>query len=577
MPRVPAPAGPQAASAPLQGGYQQPIDVTRDQRALAGAAASIAEGVDKYQLRADQDAAFATEAKLKSEWLDFEGKLREQRKGRDAASYDTEVDTWWKEAGERYGKDLSPGAMRLVNRSLVTSQLQAVAGAKAYKEQQLNASAESSYRAAQAVSINEAATVGTEAAAIKALADMGQKRAERAALQGWTPEQVKADELNASSTLHGVMVQKLMRQDPAAAQVYFDKYRSAIGAEAQVQIEGALRQVTAAVDGSATAGEVWAQMGPKADGQPVELDKMEAAARAKYPNDPTRQRATIENIQQRAAAFNAAERERTAGKVNSVMDAYSRGIPMSRLQTMPEFMALPGAERARIQEHINDRNHLLWARSIEDRARLEREQQQKAFPSFLEYSDPEKLATMTRAQVTALLPSLGNDLTNHLVTKWEGMQKKEGKLEARMDTEDFNHVADEMGLRPYDPTKSEAQRQALGELKYRTEQIINQAQVAKKGLLTREEKQEVLRQEMARRVVVDGTWSRAREVPVIMLKPDEIRDVVVPDTDRAQIAGALQQMFQTTGRAEFAPTEANMRRLYLQHKSRAAALLPAEK
>jgi len=577
MPRVPAAEGPQLRTAPLQGGYQQNLDVTRDQRALAGGIANAAEAVSKYQQRADQDAAFATEAALKSEWIDYEGKLREQRKGRDAASYDAEVEAWWKDAAARHGKGLSPSAARLVNRSLVTSQLQAVAGAKAYKEQQLNASAESSYRSAQALSVNEAATVGTEDAALKALADMEQKRLERARLQGWTPEQTKADALNASNVLHSVMVQKLMRQDPAAAQVYFDKYRGAIGAEQQVQIEGALRQINAAVDGSAAAGEIWDAFGPRSDGDPVNIDHMEEAARQRFEKDPTRQRAAIENIQQRAAAFNAAERERTAGKVNNVMDAYSRGTPMSRLQTMPEFMALPGAERAKIQDHINDRNHALWARGIEDRARIERAAQVKAFPQFLEKSDPEVLATMTRAQVTALLPSLGNELTSHLVTKWEGLQKKEGKLEARIDTEDFNHVADDMGLSPYDPTKTEKQRQVLGELKYRTEQLISQAQAAKKGSLTREEKLELFRGEMARTVVVGRTLLPNREVPVIQLKPEEVAKVIVPETDRAQIADALKQLYQRTGDPKYAPTEQNMRQVYLQNKSRAARLLPAEK
>lgn len=576
MPRVPVSEGPQLRSAPLQGGYQQPIDVTRDQRALATGLANVAEGIDKYQQRADQDTAFATEAALKSEWIDYESKLREQRKGRDAASYDTEVETWWKDAAARHGKGLSPGAARLVNRSLVTSQLQAVAGAKAYKEQQLNASAEASYRAAQAVSINEAATVGTEAAALKAIADMDAKRLERARLQGWTPEQTQADALTSSSTLHAVMIQKLMRTDPAGAQVYFDKYKGAIGAEAQAQIQGALHQVNAAVDGSAAAGEIWDAFGPRTDGEPVDIDHMEEAARQRFEKDPTRQRAAIENIQQRAAAFNAAERERTAGKVNAVMDAYSRGTPMSKLQTMPQFLALPGAKRAEIQDHINDRNHMLWARNIEDRARLEREQQQKAFPSFLTYSDPDRLSTMTRAQVQSLLPQLGNELTGHLVTKWEALQKNEGKLEARIDTEDFNHVADEMGLRPFDPTKTEAQRQALGELKYRTEQLISQAQAVKKATLTREEKMELVRTEMARKVVVNG-WFTNREVPVIQLKPDEMSKVIVPEGDRAQIADALKQMYQRTGDALYAPTEQNMRRLYLQNKSRAARLLPAEK
>lgn len=571
MPRVPTSAGPQGLTSVTPGAYQQPADVSRDARQLAGGLASAAGALDAYQERQDQDAAFAADAKLKSDWLDFETKLRDSRKGRDAASIDTEAAQWWQDAASKYAADLSPRARRLVNRSLVTSQMQAMAGVKNYKEQQLNASADASYRAAQAVSINEAATVGTEAAALKAIADMDQKRAERAALQGWTPEQAKADSLSWTGTLHGIMVQKLMRQDPAAAQVYFDKYRGAIGAEQAAALEGQLAHTSAALDGSAAAGKIWAALGPKADGQPVEIDKMEEAARKQYAGDPVRQKMAIAEVQARAAAFNAAERERTAGRVNTVMDAYANGVPLSRLRSMPDFMALPGAERAKIQEHITDRNYVLMARSAEDRARRERELQQKAFPQFLELSDPEKLATLTRDQVRAKLPELGNDLTNHLVTKWESLQKAETKLEAKIDQDQFNTIAEDFKLRPYDPHKSEVERSALGGLKARVEMLISGAQKAKKGALDREEKEVLMRQEMARTVLVDGTWSIARQVPVILMKPEDIPDVVVPDADRARLAEKMRIRYQTTKDPIFQPTEENLRRWYLVDKAPASA------
>jgi len=576
MPTVPISQGPTLREAPLQGGFQRQVDVTANQRQVGAGLANISDALAYRENRNDQDAAFAADAKLKKEWLDYESQLRSQRKGRDAATYDTEVEAWWKDASQRYGQDLSPGAQRLVNRSLATSQAQAVAGAKAYKEQQLNASAAASYQSAQTVSINEAATVGNERAVVKAITDMDQKRSERAALESWTPEQREADRMHWNTQLHTVMVQKLVRTDPAAAQTYYDKYKAEIAAPQQNALEAHLQQTSAVMDGSAAADSIWKDMGPKADGQPVELDKMEAAAREQFKNDPVRQKAAIADIHQRAASFNAAERERTAGKVNAVMDAYSKGASLTQLQRMPEFQSLPGKERAQIQDHINDRNHMLWARSIEDRARLEREMARKAFPAYLEYSNPETLGTMTRAQVQALQPTLGNELTNHLVTKWEGLQKKDAKLEARMDQDDFNHVADQMGLSPFKANTEDKKRQ-LGELKYRTEQLINQAQVAKKGPLTREEKMELMTQEMARTVTVDrwGPWNA--QVPVIQLSKDDLKNVLVPDTEREQISAALKTLYQETGQAIYAPTEENMRRLYLMSKSVAARLLPSEK
>lgn len=576
MPRVPVSSGPNVRDQALQGGYRQEVDVSSGERMGAKAADSVAGAVEARQYRNDQDTAFATDAKIKTEWLEYEGKLRDARRGRDAASYDAEVQQWWQDAAGRHADGLSPGAQRLVSRSLTTSQVQAVAGAKAYKEQQLNASADASYRAAQAVSINEAATVGNEAATIKAQADMDQKRADRAALMGWTPEQVKADATSWNTTLHSTVVQKLMRADPTAAQQYYDKYKGQIGAEQQAALENHLQQTSVAVDGNTAATAIWSQFGPKADGQPVELDKMEEAVRAQYPKDPARQKAAIGEVQQRAAAFNAAERERTAGKTNAVMSAYSKGATLAQLQTMPEFQSMPGAQQAQIQDHIRDRNHTLWAQSVEDRARLQREQEQKAYPAFLEYSNPQNLGAMTRSQVQALQPMMGNALTEHLVTKWDALQKPQAKLEARMDTEDFNHVADQLGLSPF-KANTEDKKRELGELKYRVEQVINGAQVAKKGSLTRDEKMDLMKAEMSRTVTVDPTFGFKREVPVIQLNSKQVADVVIPDTERPKVAAALKAMYDETKDPAWAPTEENLRRAYLLGKSSASKLITPPK
>ena len=68
------------------------------------------------------------------------------------------------------------------------------------------------------------------------------------------------------------------------------------------------------------------------------------------------------------------------------------------------------------------------------------------------------------------------------------------------------------------------------------------------------------------------------QVPVIQLNADDAARVVVPPTDRAQIAQALQTMYANDPKnPAYAPTEANMRRLYLMRQSRAAALIPAAK
>jgi hypothetical protein len=572
MPRVPQYDGPQVRDQPAPQVQLNAPDVGRKGRQIAAGLSDLSDVLQRQAERDDQDAAFRTEAQLKADWLQYEGQLRESRKGRDAATIDTETEQWWKDAAGKYGSDLSPNARRPVTRSLMASQLQAVAGAQAYKQQQLDASASASYQAAQGMSVNEAATIGTEGAATTALAVMAEKRAERARLQGWTPEQTKADETAWATMLHGTVLSKMMRADPAAAQTYFDKYRGQMDARAQSEIEGHLAQTSAALDGSNAAGSIWSSIGPKADGQPVELDKMEAQARERFAGDPTRQKATIDELRQRAAAFNASEGERKAGRVNAVMGAYGKGATMGQLRAMPEFQALGGQEQTQILEHINDRNHMLWARSVEDRARLEREQERKAYPAFLAYSDPETLGTMTRAQVQALLPAMGPQMTEHLITKWDGLQKAGARLEARMDSDDFNHVATRLGFDVF--TKNKDDRKALGELKFRVEQLIDQAQAAKKGPLTREEKMNMMQDEMGRTVILSrGFFGFTDEVPVIQLRPRDLTDVQVPVDERAAIVEKMRQRYAVTKDPAFEPTEQNVINWYLLGKSKAAGFV----
>jgi hypothetical protein len=184
---------------------------------------------------------------------------------------------------------------------------------------------------------------------------------------------------------------------------------------------------------------------------------------------------------------------------------------------------------------------------------------------------------MSRNEVQALRPTFGMEATEHLLNKWEAIQKPRGQTEARIDTEDFNRIADDLGLKPYAPNKTEAGKKALGDLKYRVEKLIDQEQSVKKGALTREEKGELMRKEMARTVTVDGFFSDST-VPVIQLSARDAAKVVVPPAEKAQIAEALRVAYQRDPtNPRYAPTEENMRRLYLMKQSPAAGLIPDAK
>ena len=404
--------------------------------------------------------------------------------------------------------------------------------------------------------------------------------AEAGRLQGLSSAETLAKTVEALSPAHSAVVASALqagRTDYAKA--YMEKVSAELTPQARLQLQEHLKATDAAQVAMAAAGDIWGTLGPKADGQPVELDKMEAAARERYAGDPAKSKATIAELRERASAFNASEKERAAGNVNAVMLAYSHGASLAKLTAMPQFLALPGEQQNQIRQHVSDRQHMLWARSIEDQNRAEAQMAKRAFPAFLQYSDPAVLGSMSRAQVAALQPVLGNDLTNHLAQKWDGLQKREGKLAASMDQQDFEHLADQMGLKPYDKDNTEEHKRQLGELKFRVEQLIDQAQGAKKAPLERQEKMELMRQEMARQVAVP-TWFGlgSKQVPVIQLTPDQAGRVAVPSSDRAQIVEALRLMSQRQpNNPAFAPTEDNVRRLYLLRQSPAAGLIPPAK
>lgn len=404
--------------------------------------------------------------------------------------------------------------------------------------------------------------------------------AEAGRLQGLSPAETLAKTVEALSPAHAAVVASALQDGRTDyAKAYMEKVSAELTPQARLQLQEHLKATDAAQVAMAAAGDIWGTLGPKADGQPVELDKMEAAARERYAGDPAKSKATIAELRERASAFNASEKERTAGNVNAVMLAYSHGAGLAKLTAMPQFLALPGEQQNQIRQHVSDRQHMLWARSIEDQNRDEAQMAKRAFPAFLQYSDPAVLGSMSRAQVTALQPVLGNDLTNHLAQKWDGLQKREGKLAASMDQQDFEHLADQMGLKPYDKDNTEDHKRQLGELKFRVEQLIDQAQGAKKAPLERQEKMELMRQEMARQVAVP-TWFGlgSKQVPVIQLTPDQAASVAVPLGDRAQIVEALRLMSQRQpNNPAFAPTEDNVRRLYLLRQSPAAGLIPPAK
>lgn len=579
MPTVPRLDGPQVRDAGPAAPYQRAPDAGADLRAVAGGLNSLGDSVDRIVQRQDQDTAWRTQAAINDSWVKFDAESRQASQGQNAAGYASRVQQWWKDQAETHAKALNPSARELVSRNLTVAQTQAYQGALQYENRELERSRAEALDGALSAEISRGSAGGPATAGASAgiIAGMVQKYG---ADTGKPPEWIAQQTMARTTALHANVISSLLQTDPKAAGEYFNANKGQIDGARHDEIGASINRVSANTEGDNAAGKIWGDLGPKSDLQPVELDKMEQAARDAYPNDPTRRDAALAGIRARTSAFEHAERQRAAGNTNSVFGMIDQGQPMVRVMASPAWNALPEKDQRQIRLSIEQEGAAREARAAAREQRQLAELQRRDHMlllnnggDYLAASDPTVLAQLTRDQVAASRAKFGMEGAQHLLAKWDALQKPGAVGEARMDQDDFNHVADQLGLKPYANNKSEPEKRQLGELKFRIEQLINQQQQATKKTMTREEKDTLMQREMARTVSVSG-WFSNDTVPVIQLTPQQLKNVIVPPTDRQQIAEALRIKFQQTNNPIYAPTEDNMRRLYLVNKSPAGALVP---
>lgn len=573
MPKVPTYGGPQLLEKAAGPTYSPQIDVSGNARALGAGLNQAADAMSRMAERDAQTEAWNAQGEITESFTKWNAEARKNAQGTNAKGYAAQVDEWWAKAAQDYGAKLNPLARKMANRALQTARLNALGAATDYENNQLEIGERSALNGAVNGLVNQAIAAGPDKAA-PVLAQAAEQIRAYGARKG---VDVEPEVMKVTTGAHASIINTLLQTDPKKAELYFNTHKKEIDATRWDEIGGRINQVSAVADGESKASEIW-QANIKGNDyrQPVDVFALEKQMREAFPNDPTRQKAGIAALRDMTAAWNKSQAEANAGFTNQVYGMLDRGTPLTRVMRSEAWQSLPEKEQRQIRMQLENEGLLREQRAAAREARQERQLLLQNGDAYLEYSNPETLANMTRQQVQALRSVFGMEGTQHLLTRWDALQKPQGKIEARMDTEDFNHVADQLGLSPYKANTEDKKRQ-LGELKFRVEQLIDQTQQAKKGPLTREEKMALMQIEMARTVVVNPFFGSKRDVPVIQLTKDDLKNVEVPAGDREQIAAALKAMYDQTQSPMYAPTEENMRRLYLMNKSRAAALLPAEK
>jgi hypothetical protein len=337
---------------------------------------------------------------------------------------------------------------------------------------------------------------------------------------------------------HAQRIQQIVQSDPMAAQAYFDAHKDEIAGAQQAEIGGFAKKATATAQGTTSAQAAWDSLGPKSSTEPVKVFDMEERIRKELKGNEPAIEAGLKSIRERDSAFKNQRVEDSHALEASVNKLVLGGASSQQLRASPEFLSLseknPQAAR-NIDQFVENKAYTAIARAAasESRAdaaeaRAERQKQRAGMGAYLQYSNPDVLAKMSDDQVINLLPTLGNELTHHLMEKKQALTKNGDKVvEARIDQQDFDHVAQEIGLRPFDTKKNEDEKAQLGELKYAVEQRIDAEQRAQKRQLTREEKMKLVRQTVDDKVMQHNMIFPDKQVPAALLPKDAQGDAYV--------------------------------------------------
>lgn len=580
MPQVPKLAGPGELSNVTPGAYgtHRAPDYTqaRQSAELGQAAGQLARGLDELGQRQAND----TFVKVEAEWSAYQQEYMRTRQNGNAQGLIAESTKWWDDKRTQLSETMGPLAKGYGAQLLERSRVRGITHATQFENQQLERAADMSNMAAKGTlkssaaadpyvmvpSANRQELVTNTDAAVQ---DLRKQNAQAVARKGITdPAVLQTMNREDETDLHTQVIQGLARNRPDLARQHFDKYKKDIDGTKYDTIEKILANgdetMTAQVEGAKLARKYNYTQTTEAI---KDIDEMNLPA-------PTKKAVRAE-LEHRHAVAKADADSADAKNLNTMVSAYANGASLAQIRKMPEFAAMRDGG-AGITRYVEDRQYQASLRGEAERVRAEREQVRKMYGAYQAYSDPNTIAAMSRDEIQLLLPTLGPQLTEHLLNRKDSQVKNPlGLTEARMDAQDFNHLADQFGLKPYATKKTEEEKRQLGELQYRVEQLVSQAQQAKKSPLTREEKMGLMRNEMTRTATVDAPlWFSDKEKPIVALTPEDARRVKIPDAERSKVAEALRQMYDANPtNPAYAPSEENMRRLYLRTRSRAAYLI----
>ncbi len=381
--------------------------------------------------------------------------------------------------------------------------------------------------------------------------------------------------IKAVSPLHsGVIGNYLKAGRSVDAKNYYDQHSAEMSIQARATLGPAIHEAAADQSADDKAAQIWGKHAPQTANDSVNIFAMTEEARSDPSLKGNRDALdrTLKSLKSRFTEFNEQQKEANAQSINGVYKLIDSGLPFSAVKRSQDWIALPAIKQ---HEIIKEQEELAATRERRSESAAQKQLAQLQINERLNYlrngdeylaaSDPAVLSTMTKAEVAALRVKFGMDATKHLLDKHEQLLKPGALIEAKIDKEDFDQVADDMGLNPYAANKSEDDKRMLGTLKYRIEQLIDNEQSKNKTSLTRARKQQIIREEMAKTVTVQGGFfSNQYTKPILSLTKEEEKRIIVPEDKAKKAIEALSKLNKLyPNNPDYIPTASNIRKTAL--------------
>jgi hypothetical protein len=553
MATVPISRGPQVRTEALQlvpqqaarsdaafGGAQ-----ARQLESLGNAATQAGIGLDRLEERRALEKAFEVENKIAEEFKLFEEQTLPNRQGEKAAGYRAAVEAWWGKTAEDYGRQLDARTRTAVNRSLLRMRAQATGRAGTFETEQADRVGQAAFEALQARETRDAAgfgIAGDEAELSTSLKKLTDSTRAYLVRKGMPSEAIDEAIRTNVGKVHADVVVGLMQADPKRAKEYFNRpgVAESFTRGQRAEIGARLAQTVDAEEGATGARDVFgAAMKDKPYHDAVPYDELDAKLVTRFEGKPDALKAARAELDRAASLWNRRQTEEQAAGIQGAYDLLNSGRSLRQIQASPAWARMTPQQRDQFGEMLNNRWRAAQAHALADRERAERAEERRTADAVITYTDPAALARMSRAEVQALRPALGEKNYAKVAKAWQDYQSDQVKLsKATFDNDMFNEVLLSSG---YDP-KPGAKNKDAAALVVRARDAIDTAiaaeQKTKQRELTNQEKRTVAQHVVGARVMIDRPWMPDKEVGLIEADPAEVAErgyILVGPNNKTQL------------------------------------------